>query len=91
MLENARKTANFVNSTGPKHAKQLQSKVVEDLVEYAKKVKLEIVVPDRLVERVVNIIQANAHTGSPGDGKIFVYPVEDVIKIRTGERGEGAI
>ena len=47
--------------------------------------------PDHLVETVVRIIQANAHTGTPGDGKIFVYAVEDVIKIRTGEHGERAI
>jgi len=54
-------------------------------------VKLEIVVGDELVERVLAVIASNAHTGNPGDGKIFVYPVSDVIKIRTGERGVKAI
>ena len=53
--------------------------------------KLEIVVDDGLVEPVLAAIAANAHTGNPGDGKIFVYPVSDVIKIRTGERGVKAI
>jgi len=62
-----------------------------DLVESIDKVKLEIVVFDSMVEKVVQIITANAHTGNTGDGKIFIYPVSDVIKIRTGERGQKAI
>ena len=63
----------------------------EGHIDYAQKVKLEIVVADELVETVVGVIQKNAHTGNPGDGKIFVYNVEEVVKIRTGERGEKAI
>ncbi len=63
----------------------------EDPIGYAKKAKLEIVVPDEDVERVVEIIAAKAHTGRAGDGKIFVLPVDDVVKIRTGERGPAAI
>ena len=59
----------------------------DDLIEYAKKAKLEIVVPDDDVEEVIRTIQKHAHTGNPGDGKIFVYNVEEVVKIRTGERG----
>lgn len=68
-----------------------QRKITVDLVDYVQMVKLELVVPDRLVESVVRTIQESAHTGSPGDGKIFVLDVEDVIKIRTNERGESAI
>ena len=56
-----------------------------------KKVKLEVVVPDHLVSQVTETIARAAHTGNPGDGKIFVLPVWDVLKIRTGERGEQAI
>ncbi len=56
-----------------------------------KKIKLEIVVPDELVEKVVHLIAARARTGNPGDGKIFVAPVDDVMKTRGGERGEAAI
>jgi len=66
-------------------------RVVEDGSDYSKKVKLEIVVPERLVEEVLEIIRAHAHTGRPGDGKIFVYGVDEAVKIRTGERGEAAI
>ena len=47
--------------------------------------------PDELVETVVNTIQARAHTGNPGDGKIFICSVDDVVKIRTNERGRGAV
>ena len=57
----------------------------------AKKVKLEIVVSDSLVEKVTQVIATLAHTGGPGDGKIFVSPVSEVINIRTGERGEQAL
>jgi nitrogen regulatory protein P-II 1 len=48
--------------------------------------KLEIIVPDEIVTRVVEAIQKAAHTGNPGDGRIFVIPVEATVKIRTGER-----
>ena len=57
-----------------------------DLMESSPKIKLEIVVPDHTVEGLVEIIRANAHTGNPGDGKIFVAAVDQVVKVRTGER-----
>ena len=76
---------------GRGRAAQAKAKIVEDSVEYVKKVRIEIVVPDHLAETVVQIIQANAHTGNPGDGKIFVSTVDDVIRVRTGEHGEAAI
>lgn len=63
----------------------------DEPVQYVKKAKIELVVPDALVERVVRTIQEHAHTGNIGDGKIFVYPVDDVVRIRTGERGEAGI
>ena len=56
-----------------------------------RRIKLETVVPDSLVEQVTKTIAQAAHTGNPGDGKIFVLPVWDVLKIRTGQRGENAI
>lgn len=50
-----------------------------------KKIKLEIVVPSNLLERVVELIAKCAHTGNPGDGKIFISSVDDVVEIRSGE------
>jgi nitrogen regulatory protein P-II 1 len=50
--------------------------------------KLEIIVPDDLVETVVEHIQNAAHTGNPGDGRVFVIPVNEAVKIRTGERNK---
>lgn len=60
-------------------------------IPFIPKVKLELVVNDETVEQAVKIIQEVAQTGQIGDGKIFILPVEDTIRIRTGERGEGAI
>ena len=60
-------------------------------VDFLPKVKLEIVVSDADVERIVQALIKAAKTGAVGDGKIFVSDVRDVIKIRTGERGDAAI
>jgi nitrogen regulatory protein P-II 2 len=60
-------------------------------VRFIPKLKIEIAIPDEKLEEVVKIIQKAAHTGEIGDGKIFVYDLKDVIRIRTGERGEEAI
>jgi nitrogen regulatory protein P-II 1 len=61
------------------------------VVDFVPKVQLDIVVADGQVESVVEAIVKSAKTGRIGDGKVFVYAVEDVIRIRTGERGEDAI
>ncbi|ULJ61569.1 P-II family nitrogen regulator [Wielerella bovis] len=63
----------------------------EYAVDFLPKVKIEVVLPDDLVERAIEIIQEAARSGKIGDGKIFVYPVEEVIRIRTGETGEIAL
>jgi nitrogen regulatory protein P-II 1 len=63
----------------------------EYVVDFLPKVKIEIVMDDGLVERAVEAIQQAAHTGRIGDGKIFVTDVQEVIRIRTGERGSDAI
>lgn len=60
-------------------------------VDMLPKVKVEVVVPDSETERVVRAIRDAAHTGRIGDGKIFVIPVADVIRVRTGERGDAAL
>lgn len=63
----------------------------EYVVDFLPKVKLEIVVKEEDVERAIETIQNAAHTGKIGDGKIFVLPVEQVIRIRTGESGRDAV
>jgi nitrogen regulatory protein P-II 1 len=60
-------------------------------VDLLPKVKLEVVVPDGAVEAVIEAISAVARTGNVGDGKIFVIPVEEAVRVRTGERGDVAI
>ncbi|MFN3595256.1 MAG: P-II family nitrogen regulator [Thiobacillaceae bacterium] len=63
----------------------------EYVVDFLPKVKIELVVADGLVEAAIEAILKSARTGKIGDGKIFVTPVEQVIRIRTGETGEAAI
>jgi nitrogen regulatory protein P-II 1 len=63
----------------------------EYVVDFLPKVKIEVVVKDDEVHRVVEAIQNAARTGRIGDGKIFVSPVDEVIRIRTGEKGEEAL
>ena len=63
----------------------------EYVVDFLPKVKLEIIIDDGQVERVVEATMQAAKTGRIGDGKIFVSPVEEVIRIRTGERGPDAV
>jgi nitrogen regulatory protein P-II 1 len=63
----------------------------EYVVDFLPKVKLEIVVRDEIVERVIDAITQAANTGKIGDGKIFVLPMEEAIRIRTGERGPAAV
>ncbi len=63
----------------------------EYVVDFLPKVKLEVVVEDNMAEKTIEAIVRAAQTGRIGDGKIFVSPVEDAIRIRTGERGPNAI
>jgi nitrogen regulatory protein P-II 1 len=60
-------------------------------VAFIPKVKIEIVVADGLADKVVSTIQEKAKTGKIGDGKIFISKIEDIVRIRTGERGDTAI
>jgi nitrogen regulatory protein P-II 1 len=61
------------------------------VVDFVPKIKIEIVVPDNMVQQVMDSILTSAKTGRIGDGKIFVLPIEEAVRIRTGEKGEGAI
>lgn len=60
-------------------------------VRFIPKLKIEIAVSDEKLEEIVKIIQKTAHTGEIGDGKIFIYDLKDIVRIRTGERGEEAL
>ena len=64
---------------------------VEYEVTFLPKIKIEVVASDEKADQVINTIAEAAKTGEIGDGKIFVYNLQDVVRIRTGERGEGAI
>ena len=63
----------------------------EYVVDFLPKIKVEVVVPDELLPKVIDTIQSAANTGRIGDGKIFVTPITEAVRIRTGERGEDAI
>ncbi len=63
----------------------------EYVVDFLPKIKVEVVVPDDLLSKTIEAIQTAANTGRIGDGKIFVTPITEAIRIRTGERGEEAI
>ena len=77
------------------HGKQKGKKQIwrgkEYKVEFLPKLKLEIIVIDEDVGKIVSAIMMETRTGNIGDGKIFIYPVEDAIRIRTGESGDNAI
>lgn len=64
---------------------------VEYEVKFLPKVKIEVAVADDKLEEVIQAITESAKTGEIGDGKIFVYDLRDAVRIRTGERGEGAL
>lgn len=63
----------------------------EYAVDFLPKVKIELVLADEVVEQAIEIIVENARSGKIGDGKIFVYPVDEAIRIRTGERSAAAV
>lgn len=64
---------------------------MEYQVDFLPKVKIEVVAPDEKVKTIVDTIVEKARTGRIGDGKIFVYPVAEAVRIRTGETGESAV
>jgi nitrogen regulatory protein P-II 1 len=63
----------------------------EYAIDFLPKSKIEIIIPDELVTPVIETVERAAKTGKIGDGKIFLSPVEEIIRIRTGERGKDAI
>ncbi|MFA5804542.1 MAG: P-II family nitrogen regulator [Melioribacteraceae bacterium] len=84
-------TISEIKGFGKSKGKNTVETVSENLHQFVPKIKIEIVVHNNLVDEIVNTIQKTAHTGNPGDGKIIVLNVEEVVKIRTNERGDKAI
>jgi nitrogen regulatory protein P-II 1 len=84
-------TVTKVQGFGRDRAKGVPNRIVDDLIDYAPKVKIETVVNDTMVDEVVTIILDTAHTGNRGDGKVFVLDVSGAIRIRTRERDETAV
>lgn len=80
-----------IQGFGKGRAKNAADKFSMEMVELMPRMQLEVVVADAMVDEVVNVIQKYAHTGNAGDGKIFVSTIDDVVKIRTNERGNGAL
>ena len=84
-------TVSEVRGYGRQQGKTEVYRGAEYVVDFLPKVKMEIVLADDQVEGCIEAITKAAHTGRIGDGKIFVSPVEQVIRIRTGEEGEAAV
>jgi nitrogen regulatory protein P-II 1 len=84
-------TVSEVKGRGCQGGISLQWRAGEYKVDLLQKVKVEVVVKEEDYEKAVQAICKGAKTGKIGDGKIFIYPLEEVIRVRTGERGENAI
>ncbi|VVB96659.1 putative nitrogen regulatory PII-like protein [uncultured archaeon] len=84
-------TVEEVQGRGRQKGVCLQWRAGEYCVEFLPKVRMDIIVDDKDVETAIDAVIRAARTGKNGDGKIFIYPVEDVVRISTGERGKEAI
>ncbi|WP_417756858.1 P-II family nitrogen regulator [Senegalimassilia anaerobia] len=84
-------TISQVQGCGSQHGWKEYYRGTEVLLNMVPKIKFEIVVDDERVDALVDLVSTVARTGEVGDGKIFIFPVEQVIRIRTGERGTHAV
>ena len=84
-------TISQVQGCGSQHGWKEYYRGTEVLLNMIPKVKFELVAADDQVQSLVGLIRATARTGEVGDGKIFIFPVEEVVRIRTGETGEAAV
>jgi nitrogen regulatory protein P-II 1 len=84
-------TVSEVSGRGKQRGISLQGRAGEYRVDLLPKIKIELVVFDEDVDGVIDAIVYNARTGETGDGKIFILPVENVIRVRTGEGGNAAV
>ena len=84
-------TISQVNGCGSQHGWKEYYRGTEVLLNMVPKVKFEIIVDDSEVDGLIDVICDTARTGEVGDGKIFVFPVDEVVRVRTGERGSSAV
>lgn len=84
-------TVTEVSGRGKQGGVKLQWRVGEYNVDFLPKLKIEVVVLDQDVARTLDVITRSARTGEMGDGKIFVIPVENAVRVRTGDEGDNAI
>jgi nitrogen regulatory protein P-II 1 len=84
-------TASEVTGYGRQRGHDALYRGGEYTIDLVPKVRIEIVVPDPLVPRVVHELERTLRSGRVGDGKVFVTPVDDAVRVRTGERGEDAL
>ncbi|HOT93761.1 MAG TPA: P-II family nitrogen regulator [Methanoregulaceae archaeon] len=84
-------TVTDVRGRGEQRGRRQEFRGQEYEIDLLPRTRVEVAVPDDAVGRVVDLICEAARTGEAGDGKIFVFPLEDVVRVRTGERGEGVL
>lgn len=84
-------TISQVQGCGNQHGWKEYYRGTEVILNMIPKVKFELVVDDGQVDMLVELIQDTARTGEVGDGKIFIFPVDNVVRIRTGEQGDAAV
>jgi nitrogen regulatory protein P-II 1 len=84
-------TVSEVSGRGRQKGLTLQWRVGEYRVDFLPKLKIELIVLDENVPKVIDIIATNARTGKVGDGKIFVLPIDNTVRVRTGETGDSAV
>lgn len=84
-------TVTEVSGRGKQGGIKLQWRVGEYNIDFLPKIKIEVVVLDQDVSQTLNVITRSARTGEMGDGKIFVIPIENAVRVRTGEEGDNAI
>jgi nitrogen regulatory protein P-II 1 len=84
-------TVSEVKGFGRQHGHGAHYRGAEYAIEFVPKLQIEVVVPTPLVPRLVDVVMRAARTARIGDGKVFVTPVDEAVRIRTGERGEGVL
>lgn len=84
-------TVTEVRGRGEQGGIRQQYRGTEYVIDLLPRIRVEVAVHDSAVERVVDLVCEAAHTGDPGDGKVFIQPLDDAIRVRTRERGDGVL